>query len=81
MLARLNSLCLPVQRISLWLGISGSLAIVVAVTMIRVVTTISSVTQSMITQSIAIITIEGISLGLGLWGAETASDSQGEDNL
>merc|ERR550519_1147993 len=80
----------------LGLGVSGSLAIVVAICSISIssvtqsmvtqsmvtqsVVTQSMVTQSMVTQSVTIGTIVGISISLGLWGAETAGNSQGEDN-
>merc|ERR1711936_1133954 len=74
----------------LGLGVSGSLSIVVIwVTTISSVTqsvvtqsvvTQSMVTQSMVTQSVTIGTIVGISISLGLWGAETAGNSKGEDN-
>ena len=66
----------------LGLSISRSLAVVVAVVMgIWVSVSISSVAQSVVTQSITVVTIVGISLRLSLGGTQTAGNSQGEDNL
>jgi len=72
---------MSIVSISFWFSISRSLAVVaVAVVGIRVSISISSVTQSMVTQSISISSIVSISICLSLWGAETAGNSQGEDN-